>query len=320
MRALPAMAGARTNTRINSISAKRRLVQRIAWKRAGKQQGQAEAIGSAHARSRIAREMDQQSGKLIGEQNENYQEKFRRPLLRRGGFPEDITFSSTSEQIKFVTTQATYGQLGAPVPPPPHEGEHDLAVRAHESAVINYGETMLGGTTMTDEDLVKIIRDDLEREVPEELQITPDKDPWSITFAREVPFRAQFVDQTVKVALRGTRFTRGEQRINEPIEISALYTVEKAGGGSKLVRQGDVEVTFLQRERLGATQVAFKTFLRRKFEALFKPEFASDGLQLKGRLARAGKLQLKELKSDEAWVVLGWEMPQPAGAQAAASD
>jgi hypothetical protein len=302
-------ARARTSSRINSLSAKHRFVERIAWKKAGQQKGQAEAIGSARAQTRIAREMDQQSGELIAEQNDNYLNKFRRPLIRKGGFPDEMKFSTTSERLEFRMMQAQLGQIGAPVTPPAHEGQYDLAVQAHESAVVNFAEILVGGTTLTDEQLVKIIRDDLNGEVPEELQITPDKDPWSITFAKEIPFRAQFANQGVKMALRGTGFTRGEQRINEPIEISANYTIEKAGGGSKLTRQGDVEVTYLQRDRLGATQVAFKTFLRRKFEALFKPEMVSDGLQLKGRLAKAGKLQLKELKSDAAWLVLGWEMP-----------
>jgi hypothetical protein len=312
----PTAAHCRTNTNIYDICARCGLIERMAWKRAGQQKGAAEVEASAHAAGRIAGEMDARASRLIADQNDSYLNKFRYPLVRRGSFPDDLTFSSHRDRVEVVLTQVGDGQIAAPVAAPQHEGDHDLAVRAHESAVVNFGEALLGGVTLTDEQLVKIISEDLKAEVPEELKITPDKDPWSITFANEVPVRAQFANQGTKMAIRAKGFTRGEQRISEPIEIFATYTVEKAGGGSKLTRQGEVEVNFLLRERLSASQVAFKTFIRRKFEALFKPEITSDGLQLKGRMAKAGKLRLTELKSDAAWLTLGWEMPTaPAGAE-----
>jgi hypothetical protein len=203
--------------------------------------------------------------------------------------------------------------LAAPSAPPVVNRFFDLATQAHESAVINFGQAVLGGITLTDEELVRLIRDELKQEVPEELVITPDKDPWSITFAREVPVRVEFNDQTVLMAIRGRRFTRGGQPINEPIEISALYTIERGPMGARLVRQGDVEVTYLDRDRLGAAQVAFKTFIRRKFEAMFKDEFVGEGLKLKGRYAKVGTMRLENIVSDEGWISLGWNIP-PRGA------
>src|SRR5687768_16365415 len=94
---------------------------------------------------------------------------------------------------------------------------------------------------------------------------------------------------------------------------------------TKLTRQGEVDVKFLQRERLGALQITFKTFMTRKFEALFKPEFVSEGVVLKGRLARAGRLQVQEINSDQGWLAIGWQLAQeappaqPAATQAVAT-
>jgi hypothetical protein len=61
---------------------------------------------------------------------------------------------------------------------------------------------------------------------------------------------------------------------------------------------------------------AIVTFMRRKFRNLFKEEFAGQGIQLKGRWENAGTLRLAEIKSDAAWLALGWQMPSATPAEA----
>jgi hypothetical protein len=63
---------------------------------------------------------------------------------------------------------------------------------------------------------------------------------------------------------------------------------------------------------------AIVTFIRRKFRNLFKEEFVGEGLVLKGRWDRAGKLHLQEIQSDKGWLTLGWTMPAASGAPIAA--
>ncbi len=308
----PAAASCDTNSNIYSIAAKCGLIEKVAWKKAGQQQGKAEVIASDHAAVRVQGQMDAQAATLVANANRDYQEKIRTPLARRDGLPRQLRFCSQSDKIQVISLQQSPIQLGAPSDPPAPKAAYDLTLQAHESGVVNYGETILGGVTLTDERLEKIIRDDLAAEVPEELKITPDKDPWSITFTNEVPVRAVFGEGTLSLAIRGRKFTRGEQGINEPIEISALYKIEKTDKGSKLTRQGDVAVKFLNRERLGAPQIAFKTFLTRKFEALFKAEIVGEGVTLRGQLAKAGKLQIQEISTGKGWAVLGWNLIPPA--------
>lgn len=304
----PAAASCATNSNIYSIAAKCRLIEKIAWKKAGQQQGQAEVIASEHAAVRVQGQMDRQAATLIANANRDYEEKLRAPLARRDGLPRSLRFRSQPDKIQMVALEQNQVQLAAPNDAPAPKTAYDLTVQAHESSVVNYGEAILGGVTLTDERLEKIIRDDLKGEVPDELKITPDKDPWSITFTNEVPVRAVFGEGTVSLAIRGRRFTRGDQGINEPIEISALYKIEKTETGTKLTRQGDVAVKFLNRERLGAPQIAFKTFLTRKFEAMFKPEIASEGIVLSGQLAKAGTLRIQEITTGNGWAVLGWNL------------
>ena len=309
-----ATASCATATNIYSIQACCGLIERLAWSQAARQKSQAEAIASSRAAGRVAGQMDAQAADLIADTNERYAQRLKRPLESRNGFPQRLEFRSTSERIDVHGLAVGSGGLAATDSPPDLNPSQDVSLRAHESAVVNFSESMLGGVTLTDERLEKIIREDLQAEVPEELQITPEKDPWSITFADEAPVRCLFDGGQVGMAIRGNRFTRGDQAISEPIEISAKYNIEMTDVGSKLIRQGDVEVTFLERERLAAQQVAFKTFLTRKFEAVFKPEIVAEGIALNGRLAKAGKLQMQDLRSDRGWIAIGWQLvgpPQP---------
>jgi hypothetical protein len=281
--------------------------------------------------------MDYQAAGLIAEQNARYHEKFRNPLIRRGEFPEELAFSSTRNQLQVRMLQASPGLLAAPSSPPEQAGDFDAAVRAHESVIINFAQGLLGGYELTDLRLEKLIRDDLEAELPEELRVTlPDgtldqeKDPWSIIFAKELPVRARFADGGLSIAIRADGFTRGESdtpgkyrpAITELLEISAAYTIDKTPEGATLKRQGEVRVRFPNRanpDQITVRDSPIVTFIRRKFNNLFKDEFVGKGIELKGRLARAGRLRLQDIKSDQAWLSLGWRLDsalQPAGESA----
>lgn len=315
----PARAAASTCSTIHDICARCGLIEKMAWKQADATKPKAEVVAAGKAAARVQEQVDSQSATQLVELNQQYQEKFIAPMTRRDLLTDSLKFTSQQGVLNVSAIQAKDGQIAAPDVPPAPNGALDVSLRLHETIVGNVSETILGGMTLTDERLVQIIRDELKAEVPEELQITPEKDPWSITFAREAPVRATFSGGLVRIAIRGRRFSRGDQAINELAEISATYKVEPTATGSKLVRQGDVEVQFVGRDKLGAQQIAFRTFLRRKFDAMFKPEFVSDGLQLKGRLEKAGKLQLSEVQSEAGWISLGWKLastlaPAPATA------
>jgi hypothetical protein len=197
--------------------------------------------------------------------------------------------------------------------------------------VVNFGEASIGGYELTDLRLEKLLRDDLKTEVPEELQVTNpdgtlnlDKEPWALKFARQLPVRAKFNGGKLWIAIRADTFYRGQDEpdakynkaLDELIEISADYAIERTEQGATLRRQGDVVVNFPEAKpgERSARRAGASAFLKVKFRNLFKEEFVGDGLTFKGRWARAGKLKLQELKSDAAWLTLGWTMPPPGSA------
>lgn len=336
--AAPAQACCATRTTIDDICARCGMIERMAGKRAGKQQGRAEAIASQHAAARVAGQMDQQAGAMLAEQRDRYVEKFRDPLRRRGAFPEEMVLRSTPDQIG-LRVRCDGPALPAPAAAMAKLPEgHDLAVRAHESVIVNFAQDVLGGYELTDLRLEKLIRDDLKAELPDELRVTlpsgqldPDKEPWSIQFARELPIRARFDDGTVWIAIRADRFTRGEgdqpgtykPAITELVEISATYRIEKTEQGATLRRDGDVQVRFASRpnpDQITVRHSPIVTFIRRKFRSLFKEEFVGQGLTFQGRWQQAGTLKLAQVEADRAWLVLGWTMPpMPSSADAPAA-
>ena len=84
--------------------------------------------------------------------------------------------------------------------------------------------------------------------------------------------------------------------------------IEKTDVGSRLVRQGDVEVNFVGRTRLTAQQVAFRTVMRRKFGAIFKEEISTDGFVLPGRWENSGTMKISQLVAEKGWLVLAWKL------------
>lgn len=322
MRGTAAQGSASTRSTIHDICAKCGLIEKIAWKRAGQQKGQAEGIASQRAGGRIAAQMDSESGKQIAEQNTRFVEKIRNPLLRKGEFPEELRFSSTRDRVQMRMLQECKALLAAPNEAPGFSSDHDLAVKVHESTAINFGQVVLPGYYLNDVELVRIIRDDLKGEVPEALEISEEKEPWAIRFANELPLLVKFRDGGVWMAIRTEGVYRGETApggayrliSSELTEISAKYTIEKTEAGATLKRVGDVAVRFPNRanpdQRLVSRgDFAVATLLSSKFGAMFKEEFVGEGLKMKGEWAKAGTLKLKEIESNGAWVRVGWDMP-----------
>jgi hypothetical protein len=311
--AMPATSNCRTSTTIHSISAKCGLIERIAWKKAGQQKGQAEAIASSHAAARMNGFINQEAAGSVARANEQFQEKFRWPLVRRGHAPKDMNISSDANGMGVTMLQMSRDQIAAPSAPPAVPDDHDLAIQTHESFVANFSEAAIGGLELTDEMLAKMMQD-ATGSVPEELQITDEKTPWSITFAENFPISAAFDGNQVRLALRANRFTSGrnedgtvDQETKGLIEISATYSIEKTEKGATLKRQGPLNVDFVGEETLGVAQIGAKKILARKFGSLFKPELVGEGLKLKGRWAKAGTLRLGDVKAEKGWIAVAWQ-------------
>ncbi len=330
-----ARATASTNSRVSSISANCNLIRKLAWRQVNKKKGQAERIASGRAASRVAGRVDGQAGEMLAEADQNFQDKFRSPLIRRESFPELFDLKTTDTQLLFRLLRAGSFQLAAPGPAPELEGSFDLGARVHESIAGNFSESMIGGVMLTDERIVEMYTEN-EIEVPEDLKITQDSEAWAITFSRSQPITVQFANGSVKVAVLCQSLHQGEDyaavslplkdektdKLYRPeIRISREYDLTTPNdGGLQLVSKGDLGIEFIDlngepAKMYGARHAAAVGFLSKKFNAMLKPklpEDATDGISLKGRWARIGTLKARVAQAADGWLSIGWEQILPA--------
>jgi hypothetical protein len=124
------------------------LITRMATKRVYGSTGEAQAIASQHAETRLEGRMDSRAAAMLDNANRTFNEKFRNPLTRRGAFPQQLSFSTTSDWLNVVGLQARSSELGATTVPPDAAADTQLSIRVHESLVDNMNAAVMPGKTI----------------------------------------------------------------------------------------------------------------------------------------------------------------------------
>jgi hypothetical protein len=237
-------------------------------------------------------------------------DRIRYPLLEDGQFPADLRFRTTDYYVYGYGTEANRLQVGAPDKPQPFANASDIGIQIHHSALNNLGDGTLAGRRVTQPEFEKQIIDLMGR-LPDRLKRGPDDEPWALVFASERPLRIMFGDNVVTIALNVVR-VEGTAESDNPWIIKAIYTIEPAPNGFKLVRQGELDVSppgYKEGDQLSAAIVGEARNVRRQFSKnLFEPEFVHDGLELTGDWEKAGKLPVSEYLSAAGWVNLAWRL------------
>ena len=312
----PACATAQTCTNINNIvSIKgRKLVENIAWKRAGKQKGEAEAIAGQHAAARVGARVNAQADPPVQNANERYQAKVVKPLDERRAFPRALHCATQPGGLEIKATVGLDYQLAAPAAAPPALTQgSDMSVCIHESMINNLAENVLAGVRLSDE-MVQRIAVDLTGSVPEKLKPEANQEPFMIVFPPERipridPVTVTFADNGFSVTLRGVEFYTGERQ-QPGMYITANYKFAKTPEGYKAVRQGDLQIYgFGQKPgtRRSVKQQAIYTALQAKFGKVFEPEIKFNGFKFaQGKLAAVGQFVPREIISQNGWLVIGY--------------
>ena len=308
-----AKATASTNTKIHSITPDRRigrrLVEKIAWKRANQQTPQTQGIASARSARRLEKQIDEQTQSLLTRAQASLRGQLNGPINRRGLLPEDLrTLSLDSCAIVFAQ-QANSGQFAASSRPPEFCPHDDVVAQVHESAFNNTAEKAIAGLTITDKRVAELTKE-ITGEVPKELEITEDSQPWSLSFAWTQPVTIALDDEKLTIAIRARRLTDGDTTLDFSrgghMEIKATYSMVVNPSGIQLTRQGDVEVSLAGKKRLGLKERAFKAIMKKKFEEVFKQAIQGEGFKLPGQFADIGTIRLKDLSADNGWLSVGW--------------
>lgn len=280
----PATADALTRTRINSIRKTggkfgRRLVEKIAWKRAGESKSQAERIAASHAEVKIEKGLDEQVFPAMFNGRKMYLAKVITPLLRRDLVPGYLRMHSTDHDLRIDATIARSTQLGSATSPEPLQLGHDFSVQIHDSAVNNYLPLALAGVTLSQDEadmpqkvtgdapawLKKVqnarrATNDVAEAITEPVlkdpnQTSPGNDeeaanndlaendfqPWSITLNEDFPVSVSFKEGKMAIRMRASQLASAEREFKN-WDFVVTYQFTANGNGMLLRRVGKIEV------------------------------------------------------------------------------
>jgi hypothetical protein len=305
----PAIAWCSTSAQIQAVQAGSRLVERIAMRRASKMLPDAEAAASRKAEAHSSAKLDERADAGLGGINDMYRGQILAPLLRQDACPQ-LKFWTDTQHLRLAISQHNHRQLAPAGSVPQFSDSHDLALAAHESMIENFSQSMLGGLTVRDQawhDMLNLFTGT----APRALWVHDRAVRWSVTFDDERPLAADFSEGRMGLTLRLANVRRGDEELSVPVEIEARLIPLKAREGPAVARDGDVEIRFL--ESLPEEEAAlWRTFLARKFQAVFPPEIHFDGLvpPAGGTLGRLRHLHLVEFDCQDGWARLCYELPE----------
>ena len=285
-KASPVVASADTHTHIQSIRKTggkfgAGLIEKIAWKRAGEQKGQAERISSRHTEERVIREFGEIVSRDLAKIRQRYEREVQAPLVRRGVKPEHLVMRSEPTAAFVETILAARNQLGADREPPGAGIDNDLVLHVHESAVNNYLALALASARVSQEradvapalqgnvpnwiKAMSIVRPKLAAaaagaeiveetqealtevvegqadERPEGAAKAPPFKPYSLTLNSEAPVGIRFDDGKVVVRIRAARLLSDDAEYFN-WDFIVSYQIITEDDHIVLRRVGDIEV------------------------------------------------------------------------------
>lgn len=290
-----------------------KLIRKIASRKVAQMQPQARAISQQRARERVRTQFEAQTADVLRKAARDYQVKFRKRLTDRGWFPEMLRINSDDKELFVTARKSLPDQLAAFSQPPAVASDAVLSGRIHQSFFNNLAEQELAGRTLTKEELESQL-EKAGRKMPESLESDADQPPWSITFAKRKPVELSVGDGTVKLTIRGSRYTSGDREF-DAMDVWATYKVESDAGKFRLVRDGDVQIyppDFVPGggKKLSVQETSLRGILQKRFNKVFDEVVEMKPLELPGELERIGPLPMEQLAArKDGWIVAGWRQP-----------
>lgn len=294
-------ADADLTTRITGIQHQLKIVRKIAAKQAAKKKPQADSISESRLENRLVRQFHEQLASQLAEANQRLNSAGRTELARLGIAKPQRSSWSTRDCMSLDWKVQTDAQLAAPGPCPIPHTTQGMTVQIHQSLIGNLLDPVLAGRVLRSEDMDGYIAQfgEAAKRIPRK----QDDGPWSITMQGFQPVEMQLDDSMIRFRIRTSRLDREDQSLDQPAIIDAAYRVEIVDGRIQLHREGDVNVNFSGTQQKGVRSVTLRTFLKNKFEQLFRPELLDKPLDWSENLPPQFKdLRLASLSIDDGWM------------------
>jgi len=309
LRLAPAAASCVTTAQVNDVDAGRRIVERLASRRAGRMMPQAEQATSQRAQTLASSKLDQQAAAALASLNNLIRYQIRAPLIRHDALPREWTFSTDRDYLRVSAAQHNDAQLAVATPVPEFPSSYDGVVAAHESMLVNLGEAMLGGETIKDHWWLELSKQ-LSGNPPPALWIRDGVDRWSVTLEPNLPVIARFSGDRILFTLCLAKVTRGNANFEHPVEIEARFIPQSIRNSPALTRDGDVAIRCTGPTEPPGWQDT-QAFLLQKFDAVFPPQLDFHGMSppAGGCLGKLNNLvHLAEFKSTGGWLTIAYEL------------
>lgn len=297
-----------------------KFIEKIAEKKVSQKRNKADAIASDHAEDRYEDGIDEELDEKIQDARQDYLDKFKKPLARRGASPQSVNYSTTSDSLHVNLTQATNKQLAAPDTAPNGSLDHSLSARVHQSAINNFLAASLGGATLAKEDANgeaimsgKIKPEWMEKDDDEEEEPNDEFKPWEITFRDARPVSCEIKPEGIALTIHTKVITVGDETF-KGWDLTAKFAPELVDGEWKLVRQGPIDMlptSFDPRKGKGlrSQQLALRANLNKAVnepEDRLPMEFDIHSIDLSDSDSQLESLTLESIDLYDGWVSLGW--------------
>ncbi|HEY5311804.1 MAG TPA: hypothetical protein VIK18_04770, partial [Pirellulales bacterium] len=198
----------------------------------------------------------------------------------------------------------------APGEPPQLARQGEVYVQLHESFVNNLAADMLGGRTLT--------RDEVERgavdtfgELPASMKQDQEEDAtsWAIEFAEEGPVTMAFDRNEAVITIRGQHYKSGG-RTFPAMTVSARYKLVSTPQGMRADRQGELSIyppALGPGKPMGVREKVVEKMIRKRFNKIFEEKVVFHGLKLPGNWSKLGPLVAHNFKTDGGWLLVAWD-------------
>ena len=295
-------ADANLSSQIDSIEAKLQIVRKLASKQAAKKKPQADAIAEGRLENRIRTQFHEKIGQQLTEANQRIQNPDASVLSRLGLERPKRTSWSSPQYLALLWKLQEKTQLAAPISCPLVVDPTGITVQLHESVVTNLLDPVLAGRILRSSELDSMavqFGDTLGKGLAKQ----KDEEPWAITMANYHPVEIQLDDSLVTFRIRTNKLDRGDQALDQPASIEASYKIVLADGALQLERQGEVKIDFSGKQQRGVRAVTLRSFLKKKFEDVFKQQLLDEPIRITDRLPNdLQDLNLSSVQIENGWI------------------
>lgn len=238
----------------------RRIVTRIAWNVAGRQQAQSDRQAAQNTQQKIDAEVRRQTAQVVAQAND---------VVRRFGvfnllasLPEEtLKISTTAKHLVWQGRYASSQQFAAPSPAPAVTAvDPAVLVQLHESA-LNNSENWIAGRTVNDADFREMTMETFGL-IPAGFDDFAAQLPATITLADEQPLTVRIHGGKVDITLRLKAFaSEGREFAGQTWTAAATYEPRVSGAKVELIRTTPIAVVGGSQADAGTLEQTLSRFL-----------------------------------------------------------